>query len=153
MTAPTADTITAGSIWVKGRTHLPASLLLQSESDCNGWSAIRDTRFTFEKTIQDAGWTLFFMAGEIKATVYGSDRQKALRAAMKRLTEDVTSQHCNSIEITRVTAKSFLGMPYLNVFAHARHVQKDVVFSPAGVGLDRPDFSPSPKSKWRVTVS
>ena len=91
------DTITAGSILVEEGTHLPKSLLLQSECISNGWTAVKDARSTFEKAIQEAGWTFFFMAGEIKATVFGFDRQKALRAALKRLIADVKSQHCNSI--------------------------------------------------------
>ena len=96
------DTIKAGSILVEEGTHLPKSLLLQSESNSNGWAAVKDARSTFEKTVQEAGLTFFFMAGEIKATVFGFDRQKALRVALKRLIADVKSQHCNSIEITRV---------------------------------------------------
>ena len=68
------------------------------------------------------------MAGEIKATVFGFDRQKTLRAALKRLIANVKSQHCNSIEITRVTGKSFLKVPYVSVSAHPRHLQKGVLF-------------------------
>jgi hypothetical protein len=151
--APTVDTIRAGSIWVEDGTRLPASLLLQSESNSIGWTAVKDDRLTFEKAIQETGWTLFFMAGEIKATVFGSDRQKGLRLALKRLVGTVTSEHCNSIEITRIAVKSFLGVPYVNVFAHARHVQKGVIFAPGVANSGRSDFSPSPKSKWGVTVS
>ena len=123
------DTITAGSILVEEGTHLPKSLPLQSESNPNGWAAVKDAGSTFEKTIQEAGWTFFFMAGEIKATVFGFDRQKALRAALKRLIVGVKSQHCNSIEITRVIGKSFLKVPYVSVSAHPRHLQKGVFFS------------------------
>jgi hypothetical protein len=123
------DTITAGSILVEGGTHLPKSLLLQSESDSNGWAALKDARSAFEKTIQEAGWTFFFMAGEIKTTVFGFDRQKALRTALKRLIADVKLQHCNSIEITQVIGKSFLKVPYVSVFAHVRHLQKGLSFS------------------------
>src|SRR5713226_2783884 len=123
------DTITAGSILVEEGTHLPKSLLLQSESNSSGWAAVKDARATFEKAIQEAGWTFFFMAGEIKTTVFGFDRQKALRAALKRLIADVKSQHCNSIEITRVMGKSFLRVPYVSVSAHARHLQKGMFFS------------------------
>ena len=122
------DTITVGSILVEEGTYLPKSLLLQSDSNSNGWAALRDARSMFEKTIQEAGWTFFFMAGEIKATVFGFDRQKALRTALKRLIADVKSQHCNSIEITRVIAKSFLKVPYVSVSAHPRHLQKGMVF-------------------------
>jgi len=122
------DTITVGSILVEEGTYLPKSLLLQSDSNSNGWAALRDARSMFEKTIQEAGWTFFFMAGEIKATVFGFDRQKALRTALKRLIADVKSQHCNSIEITRVIAKSFLKVPYVSVSALPRHLQKGMVF-------------------------
>ena len=123
------NTITVGSILVEGGTHLPESLLFQSGSDSNGWAAVKDARSAFEKTIQEEGWTFFFMAGEIKTTVFGFDKQKALRTALKRLIADVKSQHCNSIEITRMTRKSFLRVPYVSVSAHPRHLQKGMLFS------------------------
>jgi len=83
---------------------------------------------TFEQQIQEAGWTFFFMAGEIKATVFGFDRQKTLRTALQRLIAKVRTQHCNSIEITQVMGHSFLKVPYVSVFAHPRHLQKGLVF-------------------------
>jgi hypothetical protein len=123
------DLITAGNILVQEGTNLPRSLLVATDSDSNGWAAVKDNPSTFEKTVEEAGWTFFFMAGEIKATVFGFDRQKALRAALNQLITDVKSQHCNSIEITRVMSKSCLGVPYVSVFAHPRHLQRGVIFS------------------------
>jgi hypothetical protein len=69
------------------------------------------------------------MAGEIRSTVFGFDKQQNLRAALKRLIAKVKSQHCNSVEITRVASKSFLRIPYVSVSAHPRHLQKGLVFS------------------------
>ena len=123
------DAITAGSILVEEGTHLPNSLMLRNDSSSNGWAATKDLRCPFEKAVQDAGWTFFFMAGEITATAFGSDRQKTLRTALKRLIADVKLQHCNSIEITQVTDHSFLTMPYVSITAHPRHVQKGMVFA------------------------
>ena len=123
------DPITAGNLLVQEGTNLPKSLLLQSESNSNGWAAVKDARSTFEKAVQEAGWTFFFMAGEIKANVFGFDRQKARRAALNRLIADAKSQHCNSIEITRVVDKSFLRVPYVSISAHPRHLQKGMCFS------------------------
>jgi hypothetical protein len=134
------DTITAGNILVQEGTHLPRSLLLQTEAHRNRWAAVNGARSAFEKAIQEEGWTFFFMAGEIKATVFGFDRQKALRSALKRLIANVKSQHCNSIEITRVTSKSFLRVPYVSVCAHPRHLQKSMLFSGSRGGL-RPGTS------------
>lgn len=126
------NTITAGSILVEDGTHLPNSLLLQTESDSNGWAAAKDARPAFERAIRESGWTFFFMAGEIKTRVFGFDKQKALRTALQRLIGKVKSLHCNSIEITQVTGKSFLNVPYVSVFAHARHLQKGPLFARNG---------------------
>jgi hypothetical protein len=121
--------IAAGDILIDGGTYLPNSLTKRNESDSNGWAAVTDARATFEKTVQEAGWNFFFMAGEIRTTVFGFDGQKALGAALKRLIANVKSQNCNSIEITKVMRNSFWKVPYVSVSAHARHLQKGLVFS------------------------
>jgi hypothetical protein len=123
------DAIMAGSILVEAGTPLPNSRMLQNESTSNGWSATKDVGSTFEKGIREAGWTFFFMAGEVKAKAFGFDRQKTLGAALKRLTTNASSQHCNSIEIASVTHKSFLKVPYVSVSAHTRHLQRGLTFS------------------------
>ncbi|MGA2578459.1 MAG: hypothetical protein ABSH24_20795 [Bryobacteraceae bacterium] len=125
-----ADAITAGSILIEDGTYPQNPQLLRSEPGSNGWAALNGARAVFEKEIRETGWTFFFMAGEIKATAFGFDKQKSLRGALKRLIGNVKSQHCNSIEITQVTSKSFLSVPYVSVTAHPRHLQKGVVFSP-----------------------
>lgn len=125
------DAIAAGSILIQEGTYLPNSRPLQTGSDWSGWAAVEDSRSVFEKEVRAAGWTFFFMAGEIKTTVFGFDRQKTLRAALQRLIANVKSQNCNSIEITQVTGKSFLKLPYVRVSAHPRHLQKGLVFDQA----------------------
>ena len=124
LTAAMRDLITAGGLLVQEGINVPTSLRLPTEPDSTGCATVNGTRSAFEKTIHEEGWTLFFRAGEIKTTVFGFDRQHALRAALDRLIVVVKSQHCNSIEITRVTDKSFLKVPYVSVSAHARHLQK-----------------------------
>ncbi|MGA3019415.1 MAG: hypothetical protein ABSF62_20000 [Bryobacteraceae bacterium] len=123
------DAIPAGSILMREGMTLPNSPLLQSEPDLNGWEVVKTARSTFEKELQEAGWTWFFMAGEIKTTAFGFDRQKTLRTALQRLIAKVTSQHCNSIEITQVMSNSFLKVPYVSVSARPRHLQKGLTFS------------------------
>ena len=123
------DAFAAGSILMEEGTRMPGSLLIQGESDSNGWAAVTNVRAAFDKEVKDAGWNYFFMAGEIKSTVFGFDRQKALSAALKRIIADVKLQNCNSCEITAVTSKSFLNMLYVIVSAHPRHLQRGLVFS------------------------
>jgi len=127
------DTITAGSILLDRNIHLPNSILLDSAPDSNGWVTLNGTRPAFEKEVDDGGWTFFYMAGAIKATVFGFDREKILRAALRRLITNVKSHKCNAIEIHQVAVKSFLKLPYVTVSAHARHLQKGLTFSAANL--------------------
>ena len=132
-TQPAGPTFREGDevVLAKGSYQGTLGIFLHMKEDTN-WADIRErngARSAFEKTIHEEGWTLFFMAGEIKTTVFGFDRQHALRAALKRLIAVVKSQHCNGIEITRVTDKSFLKVPHVSVSAHARHLQKGQLFS------------------------
>ena len=144
--------ITAGSILVQASAHLPIAVRLQGQSDANGWAAIEDTRSAFEKAIREAGWTFFFMAGEIQATAFGFDKPKARRTALRRLIADVRSQHCNSIEINQVTDKSFLGLPYVRVTAHSRHLQKGTLFQDNGPGPNPAPGLSQTQPKWKVTA-
>jgi len=123
--------IAVGDILFAGGTYLPNSMTPLGDSSLAGWSACQSDRPTVEKEIQKAGWTFFFMAGDIKTTVFGFDRQRSLRSALKRLVAMVKTQSCNSIEITQVIDKSFLKVPYVSVWAHVRHLQEGtgMVFS------------------------
>ena len=123
------DAITAGRILVEESTQLPSFRLLPRESHPSGWAMLTNPRSAWDGDIQAAGWSLFFMAGEVKATAFGFDRQKTLGAALKRLIADAKGQNCNGIEITQVTDKSFLKIPYVSVFAHVRHFQKGLLFT------------------------
>jgi len=49
-------------------------------------------------------------------------------SALKRIIEQVREQRCNCLEIDEVETRSFLGLPYVNVSAHARRIQKGLVF-------------------------
>ena len=123
------DTIKAGTILIEDGTLLPKSLLLESQAYSTGWTSVSNVHSEFEKAINQAGWTFFFMAGTIQSTVFGFAKQKAVRTAVKRIITDVEFQKCNCLEITGVTLKSFLGVPYACVSAHSRHVQGSPVFA------------------------
>ena len=93
------------------------------------------------------------MAGEIKATVFGFDRQKALRAALKRLIADVKSQHCNGIEITQVMDRSFLQSALRECFrSRAASPEGHAFFRLTEWAPIRHSFLQT-QSKWRLSAS
>lgn len=108
---------------------MPKSLLLEGGSYSNDWRSVSNLGLNeLDAAIHQAGWTFFFMAGEIKITSFGFDKKSAMRRAVKRVIANVESHKCNCVEITEVSAKSFLGMPYVNVSAHSRHIQERSAF-------------------------
>jgi hypothetical protein len=124
--APEAGT-GAGSIHVEAGGLLPQFLVLRSQSLLNSWPLVTNVRSTFDAEIKKAGWVFFLMAGKIEKTAFGFDKRKTLRTALNRLTRSVRSQKCNCFEIMDVTTKQFLGMSWVSVSAHARHLQKGLV--------------------------
>ena len=127
--------IKPGAILIENGTLLPEPLRLESETPGSGWAPVGnhidghlDAR-ELEQKLSAAGWTFFYMAGEITRTVFGFDRAKMLHAVLKRLIANVTLQKCNCLEIDEVETHSFLGMRYVTVSGHSRHIQKGLVFS------------------------
>ena len=121
------DTIKAGNILIKDGTFLPDALRFESEPCAPGWRLVQNLDgYGLDRTIHEAGWTFFCLAGEIKATVFGLDGQKTLRRAVKRILARLKSEKFNSLEITGVASKRFLGVPYASVSARPRHVQESM---------------------------
>jgi hypothetical protein len=124
------DAIKTGDILIERGASMPESLLLEGKSYSGGWRSVSNLDLNgLDAAIHKAGWTFFFMAGEIKITAFGFDKERAVRRAVKRVITNVEAHKCNCVEITEVSAKSFLGMPYVNVSAHSRHIQESSAFS------------------------
>ncbi len=124
------DAIKTGTILIERNASMPKSLLLEGNSYSNGWRSVSNLDLNqLDVAIHKAGWTFFFMAGEIKITAFGFDKERAVRRAVKRVITNVELHKCNCVEFTEVSAKSFLGMPYVNVSAHSRHIQESSAFA------------------------
>jgi hypothetical protein len=123
---------TSGTILIRESTLLPAGLAVESEVFLPGWRVVKNLdRSTLARNIDGANWNFFYLAGEIRATVLGRDRPGTLRRAVKRVLAKQEGQKFNSLEITKVVSKRFLGIPFMSVTAHSRHIQEDVYLIPA----------------------
>jgi len=122
---------TSGTILIRENALLPAGLALESEVFLPGWRVIKNLRSTLARNIEGANWTFFYLAGEIRVTVLGRDRPGTLRRAVKCVLAKQKGQKFNSLEITKVVSKRFLGIPFMSVTAHSRHIQQGVGLVPA----------------------
>jgi len=120
------DKIKMGAILIEGGALLPDSLRFESEPYSKAWRLVKNLDgYGLDRKIRQAGWTFFYMA-QIKASAFGFDREKAVRRAVNRVLANLRSEKFNSLEINQVAAKRFLGLPYVTVSAHSRHIQESM---------------------------
>jgi hypothetical protein len=121
------EAIKTGTVLIKDGTFLPDALRFESEPCATGWRLVKDLDgYGLHRKANEAEWTFFCLAGEIKATIFGFDGQKTVRRAVKRILARLKSGKFNSLEITRVASKRFLGLPYVSVSACSRHIQESL---------------------------
>jgi hypothetical protein len=123
-----ADKFKTGTILIEGGALLPESLRFESEPYSNGWRLVKDLDgYGLDRKVREAGWTFFYMAGEVRATAVGSDLEKTTRRAVKKVIAHMKSDRLNCLEIAQVAVKRFLGLPYVTVSAQQRHIQESLV--------------------------
>jgi hypothetical protein len=123
-----AEEITLGTILIKEGTPLPEGMQLESAPYTTGWRFAKNfDGGELDRKIHDAGWNFFYMAGEIKVSVLGHDGEKARRKAIEQILEKLKLERLNCLEITQVAEKRFLGLPYVSIAAHWRHIQESLV--------------------------
>jgi hypothetical protein len=126
------DKIKVGSILIEEGALLPETLRFESEAYLIGWKLVKNLdAYGLDRKIREAGWNFFYMAGEIKASVFGFGGEKSLRRAVSKVLASTRSDALNSLEITQVVAKRFLMLPYLMISAHSRHIQESMSLSHA----------------------
>lgn len=119
------ETIREGTIMVREGTQYPGGLQLESTSFSPGWRSITSLDgHAMDRKMHDAGWTFFYLAGENNVTVFGSDCPDTLRRAIKKILDPLKSQSFNSLEVTRITFKQYLGMTFATVSFHMRNLQE-----------------------------
>ena len=119
------ETIKAGMVLIKEGTLFPDTLTFQSDVYSPGWRSITGLDgYGMDRKTHDAGWSFFYLAGESRATVFGGDGQETIHKAIKQILAGLKSEKFNSLEITRVAFKHFLGVPYATVSFHLRNMQK-----------------------------
>ena len=120
------QTAKVGTILIKERPPLNSVLALESDTYSENWGIVRAFNgFTLDRQIHAAGWNFFFIAAEVKVMFFGTLGAKKIQGALQRILAKVRHQNFNSLEVTGIVSKSFLGIPYGFVSAHSRHIQQN----------------------------
>lgn len=116
--------IQTGTVMIQQSGSLQ-SLGIESEFYSESWSSLGVVESSgLDHKVRAAGWKLFFMAGELRTVVPAWGGQRTLRGGVKRLLAQSQLQHFNCLEVTQIIRKRFLGVPYLSIAAHSRHIQR-----------------------------
>jgi hypothetical protein len=118
-------TVEVGTILIEEQPLLNQLLGLESEPCSGNWNVVKALDgSSLDRKIHEAGWNFFFMAAEVKVMFFGALGSKKIQIALQRILAKVRHQDFNSLEITGIVAKRFLGLPYATVSAHSRHIQQ-----------------------------
>jgi len=118
-------TVQVGTILMKEWPGMTQLLGLESEPCSGEWSLLKVLDgFALDRKVHAAGWNFFFMAAEVKVMFFGSLGAAKIQNALQRILEKVKQQQFNGLEVTEIVARRFLGVPYVTVSAHSRHMQQ-----------------------------
>ena len=120
------------TVLIREDTPLSTTISIESEAFLPGWRVVKNLdRQALTREVEKANWNFFYLAGEMRATVFGREGLGALRRAVKCVLAKQQGQKFNSLEITKIVSKRFLGIPFMSVTAHSRHLQQGVGLVPA----------------------
>lgn len=137
------------TVFIREGTPLPTMRSMESERFLPGWRIVKNLdRQELTREIEGANWNFFYLAGEIRTIVFGRGGLGTLRRAVKRIAakQEGQSFRFNSLEITKIASKWFLGIPFTSVTAHSRHIQIGIALIPAKDLSGRP-FAPIPSAR------
>jgi hypothetical protein len=127
-------TVQVGSILIEERPRIMQFLGLKSEIYSGQWSVVQGfDGFALDRKIHAAGWSFFFMVGEVKVMFLGRPRTAKMRNAVRRILAKLRPQSFNCLEVTGIKKKRFWGLRYATVSAHARHIQPSCYLEAARV--------------------
>ena len=120
-----------GFIFIRDGTILPPMLSVTTEAFMPNWRIVTShDRSALARSIEGCDWYFFYLAGDIQATVLGGNTRRVLRKAVKAVLIKRGNDDFNSLEITAIVSRRFVGIPYTTFTAHSRQIQQRIALIP-----------------------
>lgn len=125
MINPVYHQLQEGSVLLRSGTLTPPMVPLKLTNFSGDWQSIDNCGgHVLDQEFRRSGWNLFFLAGVIRGYALGSGNTSVMRATAKILSE-VNAKGFNCAQISDIIVKRFLGVRYVRVEAHSRHLQQN----------------------------
>jgi hypothetical protein len=114
----------SGMILIREGALLPPDFALESEAFLPGWRVVKNfDGYTLNRKISQANWYFVRLTGEHKTRVVGRVYAETLRKGIARILNGLRGKKFNSLEITAVDLKRFVGLAFVSISANRRHIQ------------------------------
>lgn len=118
------ESLKAGTMMVREGLLLPNLLDVETDAYSRRWRSVKSLdSFSMGRKLDAVGWHLFFVAGHITTIALGLGGEKSLHKAVQRIAAKVSALELNCLELTKISRKHFLGLPYIEISAHSYHIQ------------------------------
>lgn len=109
---------------LRSGTLMPTSVPLSLSTYDRDWQLVENSAGpVLDQDIHRTGWNLFFLAGVIRGYAVGSGGESSVKRAMLNILAQVKAREFNCAQISDIVVKRFLGVRYVRVEAHSRHLQ------------------------------
>jgi hypothetical protein len=109
---------------VRQGAELPPDLPTENAAFLPGWRVVRNfDNYALRKKMRETNWRFLQLRGGKETRVMGRARQEMLRRGVVQILADLKGRKFNSLEITVLGSKSFLGVISLNIAVNLRHFQ------------------------------
>lgn len=119
---PSRQNVIAGTILIRRGTELPPGLHVKTTEYSQDWEVVDDSD-NLDVLLRGAGWNLFFIAGALRSISLGTG-EPSMRKGVNRLLKQIRPLNLNSMRVTHIASKTFLGIRYQVLFAHPSHIQQ-----------------------------
>jgi hypothetical protein len=112
-------------ILMRENALLPANLSFHCEPFIPGWKLVKNMDcYSFSRRIREQNWSFVRLEGH-KIWVLGLASQGTLRRGITRILMKLRARRFNSLEISVIVSRRFLGIMQLGIFVKLRHVQEN----------------------------
>jgi len=111
---------------VREGADLPPDLLTETAPFLPGWRVVKNfDNYALRQRMRAAEWRFLQLRCSKETRVMGRARREILRRGVARMLAELKGRKFNSLEITVLASKSFLGVMFLNVAMNLRHFQRN----------------------------
>lgn len=126
-TIPAPQDNECGMLLIREGALLPPDFTFESDAFLPGWRVVKnDDGYTLNRKIKEANWHFVRLTGEYKTRILGGAYPETLRKGVTRILAKLRGRKFNSLEITVVSLKRFVGFALLSISASRRHIQVGV---------------------------